>query len=229
MPEEKKTWEEGSYLRQRRNLNALSIAMIIYGFAGGTVGRPEDKGVDAGCDAVSNGATAQLPGGLMAIQLEYPWVVIWFCWLALVYFVWRFFLVTRQLRETVIFERRVAYNDTRYIQEKKYEFSAPYELSDAGVTDYLRSINVNWSHTKLIINGGTHTRTGGTATKMGDEELPFWGFMLHAWWAEVKAARTVPEFSEYYTPFLLAWVAMVGGMVFGGGEFFGKLIVGLIL
>lgn len=183
-------WIDGRYLRQRRNLNATSIALVIYILAGGSV---------------ETGAPSQLPGGLMTINLEHPQVVISFIWVSLFYFMWRYWLSSVELREIIMSQRKSAYHWTSYVRN----------LINKTITEY--DLRENVAHGSVEFKAGTWVLKFGKIQKKGgetledvpDKKLPFIPFAFYAWEAELKTAWHSVEFSEYYTPFFLAWIAII--------------------
>jgi len=188
-------WTDGRYLRQRRNLNAISIALIVYVL---------------GVGSVKGGAQAQLPGSLMTISLERPTVVIALAWASLLYFMWRYWLASTELRDQIRKKRQNAYHWTPFVRRAIESTIEKYDLL------------------KNVAHGSVEYRTGCWVLKFGqvqknsdktlvnipDYRLPLIPFLFISWLAEIKAAWTAPEFSEYYTPFFLAWFAIVASFVF---------------
>lgn len=181
-------WTNGRYLRQRRNLNALSIVMLIYVLAGGSV---------------KSGSSTQLPGGLMTIKLEHPEVVIALAWVSLLYFMWRYWLSSADLRRQIEEKRLASYRHTKYANRVVNKLASDYKIEDGKLHGVLRSKTGKW----WLAFGSVISST--QQIHVPDHRLPFFPFVFIAWLAEIKAASASPEFSEFYTPFFLAWFAIL--------------------
>lgn len=186
-------WTDGRYLRQRRNLNAISIALLVYVLGGG---------------AVRSGTPAQLPGGLMSISLERPTIVITLAWVTLLYFMWRYWLASSELRDQIRRKRQNAYHWTPYVRRVLERTVKEHDLLSAahGTVEYGTG---RW----VLKCGQVKKRSGDTLVNVPDHRLPRIPFAFIAWWAEIKTGWVAPEFSEFYTPFVLAWLAIVSAFV----------------
>lgn len=188
MNEEDK-WREGAYLRQRRNLNAISIVLLVYSLAGGSV---------------ESGASARLPEGLPTIRLENPDVVIAFVWVALLYFMLRFWLTSYGLRRIVHDHFAHAYKTSKYVRRIAGSMEVTYKLpkgSGHGVVKYSLGRWV-FSMGKVPIHQTSET------IDIPDVKLPFFPFVFYAWKEEIILAGQIQEITEYYVPFILAWLAI---------------------
>lgn len=187
-------WTEGRYLRQRRNLNAMSIALLVYTLAGGSV---------------KSGTSTQLPGGLMSISVERPIVVIALAWASLFYFMWRYWLASPELRDQVRRKRQNAYHWTPYVRRVLEKTIAEHDLSKNVAHGTVEYRTGRW----VLRCGQVKKSSDETLVNVPDYRLPWIPFAFIAWWAEIRTAWVAPEFSEFYVPFVLAWLAIASAFI----------------
>lgn len=185
-------WVDGRYLRQRRNLNAMSITLIIFTLAGGSV---------------KNGTSSQLPGGIMSISLEHPNVVITLAWVSLFYFMWRYWLASADLRSQIRTKRQTAYYWTKYVSDIIDNICREHRLDRSSTGGHVEYKTGRWT-----FQMGQVRKANGAFMAIPDRQLPFYPFVFIGWMAEAKTAWISPEFSEFYTPFFLAWFAILAAL-----------------
>lgn len=187
-------WIEGRYLRQRRNLNAISIALSIYILAGGFI---------------ESGTPTQLASGFMLVNLKNPEIVVNLVWISLFYFMWRFWLSAIDLRDAIKKQRTNAYHWTPYVRNLINETITKYHLQKNVAQGQVAYKTGSW----VLVFGRVKADNVEEYVDVPDRKLPIIPFAFIAWLAEIKTAWRSSEFSEYYMPFFLAWFAILSAFI----------------
>ena len=187
-------WIDGRYLRQRRNLNATSITLLVYVLGGGVIesGKPINMPLD------------------FAIKFETPEIIILFAWLALFYFMWRYWLISLDLRINIDKMRKNVYHFTPYVRNIIDDTIAKYDLQRNVAHGTINYTTGKWT---LVFGKVNKNEQRDMFVNVPDISLPFFPFIFFSLWSEAKMAWHSPEFSEFYTPFLLSWLAILGAFL----------------
>jgi hypothetical protein len=181
------------FLRQRRNLIAISLAFLVFEIGGGTF--------------------EKLSFPVIGITLENESVAIWGAWIAMFYFIWRYWLYSEPIRkdfhdncldvlvqnirfkklaQKVLKETHGIDRDLPFPSVKRNIFRRSF--------DYGRQVTSNSSH-----------EDGNLKGKIAN--APFLEVLSLEIWAVFVAMFRFRGFSDYVMPYLLAIIAIVFGAI----------------
>ena len=189
--------ENPTFTRQRRSLNIVSIALIIYFGAGGTM---------------DNGMRISTFG----ITLEDELIAAVFVWAAYAYFLIRYFQHSAEARKVWCFDRMYEISqDPLYRRLFKTPSVYSHDLTPILKRKFLLRREANWSEAHNFSNGRAgieSTISHGDFTDAAWFPLPRRGYAWPAFKAYFRALLKYPGWSNYILPLLLAALALASAV-----------------
>lgn len=200
-------------LRQRRDLYALSIGLMLFNLAGGKI------------------AANTAFGSLLPISIERPWLLLCAAWLGFFYFWFRFWLVSDAKPFGDFFEDvRWQTGNTRQVRTIAAKFVAggPNEALNESMRDQVRSSDgpvprITWEGIVPILGlntvtsradrgaGCAYVTLGSNRNAVGDEDcVAFWKGL---WTGFFRAILRERAFTDYTLPHLVAVLTLGIGIV----------------
>ena len=192
---------DAGLLRQRRNLLAISLGLLAFELGDGSVER------------------ASVMFGTLTLQK--PGVIVFFAWAALAYAVWRYWLYSEPgataFRDAVDQELALspAYaNLVQQVAKAEAERTAVDNLRPVILRqlfrrrlDFARSIPI-----EEIVGSNTRKHEESTFDPGLVVPVPYWKVAAIEWRAGLRAVVKNRAFSDYYLPYLVAFVTAVIGV-----------------